>query len=270
MKTRAAVCRAFGAPLDRGDGRTRRARAGRGADQDRRLRDLPQRHLLHGRGLGRRIAGGLRPRGGGGRRGGRRGRQAAEGRRPCGGDAHPQLRLLPRLRRGRAGLLRGGVPARPLRRPLADGAGKPLVARAAHRRLRRAHGRRPVAGGRNPEGHAARQRRAHRLRRADGLRRGRQHRQASRRARASSSSAAAASASTPSRARGSPAARRSSPSTSSPASSPPRANSAQPRRSTPRARMSPSPRRGADRGAQGGLRCSSPSASRARRNRASR
>ena len=48
--------------------------------------------------------------------------------------------------------------------------------RPAHRRLRRAHRRRPVAGGRDPEGRAARQRVAHRLRRADGDGRGRQHR----------------------------------------------------------------------------------------------
>ena len=49
-------------------------------------------------------------------------------------------------------------------------------ARPAHRRLRRAYGRRPVAGGRDPEGPVARQRGSHRVRRADGVRRGRQHR----------------------------------------------------------------------------------------------
>ena len=141
--------------LDRGDGRTRQARAGRGFNQDRRLCDLPQRHLLHGRGVGRRIAGGLRPRGFRRRRGGRRGRQAAHGRRSRGGDADPQLRLLLRLRGRRAGLLRGGLSARP---PDAACRRRRQAARAwaAHRRLRRTHGRRPVAGGRNPEGHAAR------------------------------------------------------------------------------------------------------------------
>ena len=54
------------------------------------------------------------------------GRHPPESRRPCRGDAHPQLRLLPRLHRGRARLLRGSVPARP-QSPLHDSAGKPIV-----------------------------------------------------------------------------------------------------------------------------------------------
>ena len=175
MKTRAAVCRAFGAPLtvetvelaEPGPGEVLITTAACAiCHSDIFYMDgawggeLPAVYGHEASGVVEAVGAGV---------------NAAQGRRPCGGDAHPQLRLLPGLRGRRAGLLRGGVPARPpdaacrRRRQAAR-------ARAAHRRLRRTHRRRPVAGGRNPEGHAARQRGPHRLRRADRLRRGRQHR----------------------------------------------------------------------------------------------
>ena len=193
MKTRAAVCRAFGQPLSHRGGRTRRARPGRDPRQDQGLRDLPQRRVLLGRRLGRRIAGGLWPRGGGRRRGGRPRRDAGEGRRSRGGDADPLLRLLPVLRRRRAGVLRGGVPARSAK-PAARRRRREHRPRHAHRRLRRACRRRITArSSAIPEGHAVRRRLADRLRRADRLSARWSTRRASAPAAASSSSAAAAS-----------------------------------------------------------------------------
>ena len=81
-------------------------------------------------------------------------RDPAQGRRLGRRDAHPQLRLLPGLRRGRAGVLRGGVPARPPDAAARYGR-QAGGAWPAHRRVRRAYGGRRLAGGADPEGHAA-------------------------------------------------------------------------------------------------------------------
>ena len=66
---KAAVCRAFKTPLSIEEVRPRRTRAGRGQGPDRGLRDLPQRHAVHGGRVGRRAAGRARTRGGRHRRG---------------------------------------------------------------------------------------------------------------------------------------------------------------------------------------------------------
>ena len=62
METTAAVCRAFGAPLDIETIEITEPGPGEVADPDGRMRDLSQRHLLYRRRLGGRPARRLRPR----------------------------------------------------------------------------------------------------------------------------------------------------------------------------------------------------------------
>ena len=61
----------------------------------------------------------------------------------------PKLRLLPRLHRRRSRLLRRSISARPLK-PAAGRQRQADCPWPAHGRLRRAHGGRPVAGDRHP------------------------------------------------------------------------------------------------------------------------
>ena len=91
--------------------------------------------------------------------------------------------------------------------------GQPVVPVPRPVVVRRADARAPERGREDPQGHAARPGRAHRLRRHDRCRRGVQHRAGASRAARSRSSAAAASASTACRAPRSPAPSASSPST---------------------------------------------------------
>ena len=164
--------------VDDRDAAARSAPGERGPREAARELDLPLRHHLHGRRMGRNPSGGVRARG---RRGGdgHRSRRSV-GRHPYRGSrsglSAALLRALRTLRGGHPDPVRDRISDRrgtaPDRRDGPPGAGRP-----ARRRIRRKRGRRCLASGEDSGVRRRRGRLPDLLRRHDRLRRGDQHRE---------------------------------------------------------------------------------------------